>query len=91
MGARPWWWALAVCACGLAGLAAGSRAGAAEPKAEVVEAEMLKDLDILREANMAQQGEFLRRMGVLERLRLLESLPFLEGLAPADPAAKEEK
>lgn len=91
MGARPRWWALAVCACGLAGLAAGSRAGAAEPKGEVVEAEMLKDLDLLREASMAQQGEFFRRMRVLERLRLLESLPFLEGPAPADPAAKEEK
>jgi len=82
---------LALFACGLAGFAAGSRARAAEPKDEVLEAEMLKDLDLLRETNMAQQGEFFRRMKVLEYLRLLESLGFLEGSLPPEPAAKEEK
>lgn len=80
---------LALLASGLVGLGTASRAWAAEPKDDVIEAEMLKDLDFLREANMAQQGDFFRRMRIVERLQLLESLGFLEGSTPADPATKE--
>ena len=88
MGTRRWG-ILALFACGLVGVAAGSRVQAAEAKDDAVDAEMLKDLDLLRETSMAQQSEFLRRMRVLERLRLLESLRYLEGGPPADPAVKE--
>ena len=74
MAAGVGWRMLAVFACGLVGVAGGTRAWAAEAKDDAVDAEMLKDLDLLRETSMAQQSEFLRRMRVLERLRLLESL-----------------
>ena len=83
------WGILALFACGLVGVAAGSRVRAAEPKGDAVEAEMLKDLDLFRETNMAQQREFLGRMRILERLQLLESLRFLESTPPPDPAVKE--
>jgi len=86
-----WWSTLALVACGLAGFPAGTRARAAEPKGEAIEAEMLKDLDFLREANMVQQGELYRRMRVLERLRMLESLGYLEGSPSAEPESKEKK
>ncbi len=89
MGTRRAWRMLALFASGLVGFAAGSRVRAAEPTDEVVEAEMLKDLDLLSETDMPQPGEFFRRMRVLEYLRLLESLRVLEGSAPSEPATKE--
>lgn len=81
---------LAVVACGLFGVAGGTRAWAAETKEEVVDAEMLKDLDLLREVNVPQQGELLGRMRFWERFQMLERLRMLETTTP-DPAAKEEK
>lgn len=83
--------AVALFACGLVRFAAASSVGAAEPKDEVVEAEMLRDLDLLREAGQGRSGEFFRRMRVLERFRLLEALRLLEGSMPSDPALKEGK
>ena len=62
-------------------LAGASGAGAAErgvpgPRAgapEAVDAEMLRDLDLLSSPDYARDREVARRMGFFERLRMLES------------------
>lgn len=104
MAAGAGWKMLAVVACGLFGVAGrvpmrdgyphvsvgAVRGWAAETKEEVVDAEMLKDLDLLREVNVPQQGELLGRMRFWERFQMLERLRMLETTTP-DPAAKEEK
>jgi hypothetical protein len=62
-------------------LAGVSEAGAAErgapgPRAgapEAVDAEMLRDLDLLSSPDYARDREVARRMGFFERLRMLES------------------
>lgn len=91
MAARTGWRMLAVFACGLVGVAGGTRAWAAETKEEVLDAEMLKDLDLLKEVNMAQQRDLLRRLAFWERLQMLERLRLLESPTPPDPTVKEEK
>ena len=62
-------------------LAGVSEAGAAErgapgPRAgapEAVDAEMLRDLDLLTSPDYVRDREVARRMGLLERLRMLET------------------
>ena len=62
-------------------LAGASEAGAAERGApgprggapEAVDAEMLRDLDLLSSPDYARDREVARRMGFFERLRMLES------------------
>ena len=78
MAARAWWRMLAVFACGLVGVAGGTRAWGAEGKDEVVEAEMLKDLDLLREVNVPQDRELLQRLRFWERFPMLERLRYLD-------------
>ena len=76
---------LAVFACGLVGFAgrvpipeAWVRAWAAETKDDVVDAEMLKDLELLSQVNVAKDRELLQRLRFWERFRLLERLRDLE-------------
>lgn len=79
MAAGTGWKTLAVFACALVGFAgAGTRAWAAETKDEVVDAEMLKDLDLLSEVEVAKDRELLQRLRFWERVRLLERLQYLE-------------
>jgi len=66
--------------------APGGRAGAAEP----VDAEMLRDLDLLSIPDYARDREVARRMGFFERLRMLENQRAQEaanepGSTPAPP------
>ena len=91
MAARGWWRMLAVFACGLAGVAGATRAGAAEVKDEVVEAEMLKDLDLLREVNVPRDRELLQRLRFWERFQMLERMRMLETAPAPEPSGKEEK
>ncbi|MBI3030822.1 MAG: hypothetical protein HYY64_15060 [Candidatus Rokubacteria bacterium] len=78
MAAGTGWKMLAVLACGLVGIAGGTRAGAAETKDDAVDAEMLKDLDLLSEVEVANDRELLQRLRFWERFRLLERLRYLE-------------
>jgi hypothetical protein len=85
MAAGAGWKMLAVFACGLVGLTgrapvpgAGMRAWAAETKDEAVDAEMLKDLDLLSEVNVAKDRELIQRLRFWERVGLLERLRYLE-------------
>lgn len=85
MAAGTGWKMLAVFACGLVGLTgrapvpgAGMRAWAAETKDEAVDAEMLKDLDLLSEVEVAKDRELLQRLRFWERFGLLERLRYLE-------------
>ena len=73
-----WWGILALFACGLVGFAAGSRVRAAESKDDAVDAEMLKDLDLLSEVEVAKDRELLQHLRFWERFRLLERLRYLE-------------
>jgi hypothetical protein len=63
----------------LLALAGAAEAGAAEPTAapkptgNPVDAEMLRDLDLLTSPDYGRDREVARRMGLLERLRMLES------------------
>ncbi len=80
----------------LLALAGATAAGAAErgaaPKPaaapEAVEAEMLRDLDLLASPDHARDREVARRMGLFERLRMLESQRAQEaaGSPARDPA-----
>lgn len=78
MAAGTGWKMLAVFACGLVGVAGGTRAWAAETKDDAVDAEMLKDLDLLSEVEVSKDHELLQRLRFWERFRLLERLRYLE-------------
>ena len=71
----PWIWPVGLAALALAGV---SEASAAEPGGraggpEAVDAEMLRDLELLSSPDYARDREVARRMGLLERLRMLEN------------------
>lgn len=71
---------------------AGAAEPAATPKAtgDAVDAEMLRDLDLLTSPDYARDREVTRRMGLLERLRMLENQAADDAAAPggdrSDPA-----
>jgi hypothetical protein len=71
---------------------AGAAEPAATPKAtgDAVDAEMLRDLDLLTSPDYARDREVTRRMGLLERLRMLENPAADDAAAPggdrSDPA-----
>jgi hypothetical protein len=78
---------------GLVLLALSGAAEAAErtaPRAsdQTVDAEMLRDLDLLVSPDYARDREVMLRMGLLERLRLLES-PAAGDAAQSTPARSE--
>jgi hypothetical protein len=57
---------------------------------EAVDAEMLRDLDLLSSPDYARDREVARRMGLLERMRMLETQRAQEAPgAPTAPASPE--
>jgi hypothetical protein len=57
--------------CGPSAVGAAEPTGA-KPAGHGVDAEMLRDLDVLSSPDYARDREVARRMGLFERLRLLE-------------------
>ncbi len=85
----PWIWPVGLAALALAGV---TEAGAAErdgrPGApETVDAEMLRDLDLLSSPDYARDREVARRMGFFERLRMLENQRAQEAAGGAESAS----
>jgi hypothetical protein len=85
----PWIWPVGLAALALAGV---SEAGAAERGGragapEAVDAEMLRDLDLLSSPDYARDREVARRMGFFERLRMLESQRAQEAADGPDSAS----
>lgn len=65
--------ALAVLALGGASEAEATEPGGRAGAPEAVDAEMLRDLDLLSSPDHARDREVARRMGLFERLRMLET------------------
>lgn len=66
-----------------AGPAAPSKGSTTAPP---IEAEMLRDLDLLDNPDYSRDREVAKRMRLLERLRVLESYRALESQTPTTPA-----
>lgn len=64
-------------------LLTATAARAAEPPKGALDAEMLRDLDVLGSPSYARDRELGRKMSVIERLRMLEVLRQME----TDPAS----
>ncbi|MEK7372477.1 MAG: hypothetical protein AAB265_13585 [candidate division NC10 bacterium] len=72
--------------------ARGAEGQPAAGQAEGLDAEMLRDLDVLNSGEYARDRELGKRLRLLERLRVLEALRFLESpLPPATPAGSSQK
>ncbi len=89
MTRTPLW--LAAALLSLLGLVTGRSARAADPPGQQPDAQMLLDLELLKETDLARDRSFLTRMGIVERLRLLEALPALESQTQAPLPPKEVK
>jgi hypothetical protein len=75
-GAGLWLAALMSLAPTGAEAADAPRTGSAAPtKGEEVDAELLRDLEVLNSANYARDREIAKRMSLLERMRMLQTLP----------------
>ncbi len=76
------------------GAAEAPRAAAAQTKGEEIDADMLRDLDLLNNANYARDREIAKRMTLFERLRVLQGPPSAsnepqpQGATPPAGAAK---
>ena len=70
----PWIWPVGLAALALVGAseAAAAERGGRAGAPEAVDAEMLRDLDLLSSPDYARDREVARRMGLFERLRMLE-------------------
>jgi hypothetical protein len=80
---------------------AGSRPGqsgqggqTAQAKGEEIDAEVLRDLEVLENPNYARDREIAKRLGFYERMRMLDrwlsNRPTPEGAtSPAEPAKRE--
>jgi hypothetical protein len=64
---------------------------AADRKDDVPEAEILLDLDLLKEPEFAKQRDLLRRLPLIERIRVLENLRLLEAQPDVVPVQKGER
>lgn len=64
---------------------------AADPPGQQPDAQMLLDLEILKETDLARDRGFFARMRLFERMRVLEALPALESQTATPPAPKEVK
>ena len=63
------------------------RTGATAPmKGEEVDAELLRDLEVLNNANYARDREIAKRMSFFERMRILQTLPGDNNQPQADGA-----
>ena len=88
----PWIWPVGLAVLALASL---TPASAAEPGApgrragtsEAVDAEMLRDLDLLSSPDYARDREVARRMGFFERLRMLENQRAQEAASGSESAS----
>lgn len=86
-----WLWPAGLALLALAGVTSAPAAerGATPRRAgvtEAVDAEMLRDLDLLESPDYARDREVARRMGFLERLRMLERQREQESAAAPMPA-----
>ena len=72
MPAWIWWAGLVLPALSGAVAAGAAEPTAAPPPGNAVDAEMLRDLDLLTSPDYARDREVARRMDLLERLRMLE-------------------
>lgn len=66
----------------------------AQAKSEQIDAEMLRDLEVLNNRNYARDREIAKRLSFFERMRLLDQMtsnrPTREGATtPAEPAKRE--
>jgi hypothetical protein len=68
-------------------LLAATAARGAEPPAAALDAEMLRDLDMLGNPNYARDRELGRKLRLVERLRMLEALRQMEAEPPATPTS----
>jgi hypothetical protein len=66
-------------------LAAASAARAAEPPPAALDAEMLRDLDMLGSPTYARDRELSKRLRLIERLRMLEAMRQAEADAAGAP------
>jgi hypothetical protein len=70
------------------------KAAPAQTKGEEIDADMLRDLEVLNNANYARDREIAKRMSLFERLRVLQGLPSAssqprpEGATPPAASAK---
>ena len=80
-------WLLAV---GMTLLAQAATPPTGAPATPPPTADMLLDLDLLRETSVARDRELLGRMR-LERMRMLENWRILDSAAPIGPADRETK
>jgi hypothetical protein len=71
----------------LVALASG-RAVTAAPSDPPPDAEVLLNLDLLKETDLARDRDLLRTLSLVERLRLLEALKYLESQTPAAAPAQ---
>ena len=62
------------------------RTGATAPKGEEVDAELLRDLEVLNNTNYARDREIAKRMSFFERMRMLQTLPGASKQPQADGA-----
>ena len=63
------------------------RTGATAPtKGEEVDAELLRDLEVLNNTNYARDREIAKRMSFFERMRMLQTLPGASNQPQADGA-----
>ncbi len=69
-------------------LATASPARAAEPPGAPLDAEMLRDLDMLGSSTYARDRELGKRLPLIERLRMLETLRQAEADPPVVPAVR---
>ena len=80
---------LAALLVGLASATLALSALAQQPVDSKPDAQMLLDLDLLKDPDFAREGRFLMR--VIERLRMLETLPVLDSQMPTDASRREVK
>lgn len=65
----------------------------AQAKSDEIDAEMLRDLEVLNNPNYARDREIAKRLSLLERMRMLDQMtssrPARDGTTtPADPAKR---
>lgn len=87
MTPTPFW--LAAAWLSVVGLVTVPAARAAEAAGQRPDAQMLLDLELLKEADLARDRGFLARMRLFERMRVLEALPALDSPAQAPPVPRE--
>jgi hypothetical protein len=89
MTRTPLW--LAAALLSVLGLVTARPARAADPPGQPPDAQMLLDLELLKEADLGRDRSFLTRMRIVERMRVLEALPALESQTQMPPVPKEVK